>query len=83
MTCHLSIPTAIDRKKLVRNFIRSVAAMNVSINGVDDITDENKETFLMCDISDDVLETAACIGNKKAHNFTQWVCTALYFCPGP
>ena len=57
--------------------------MIVSINGVDDMTDENEENFLVYDISDEVLEAATCIGNKKENNFTQWVCTAMYFCPGP
>jgi hypothetical protein len=40
------------------------------------------KNFLMHEIADDVLEAAACTGNEKTNNFTQWVCTALYFCPG-
>jgi hypothetical protein len=52
---------------------------------MDDMSrDQNEEeNFLMYEIPDDVLEAAACTGNEKANNFTQWVCTALYFCPGP
>jgi len=46
-------------------------------------SDQNEENLLMYEISDDVLEAAACIGDEKANKFTQWVCTALYFCPGP
>jgi len=45
--------------------------------------DENEENFLVYEIPDRVLESAACAGNEKANTFTQWVCTALYFCPGP
>jgi hypothetical protein len=51
---------------------------------MDDMTrDENEENFLVHEIPDHVLESAACTGNEKANTFTQWVCTALYFCPGP
>ncbi|MGB8575863.1 MAG: hypothetical protein WCD56_04760 [Pseudolabrys sp.] len=51
---------------------------------MDDISrDQNEENFLMYEIPDDALEAAACTRNEKANNFTQWVCTALYFCPGP
>jgi len=51
---------------------------------MDDISrDQNEENFLMHEIPDDALEAAACIANEKANNFTQWVCTALYFCSGP
>jgi hypothetical protein len=59
--------------------------MSVRISAVDDMTrNQNKEeNLLMYEIPDDVLETVACTGNGKANNFTQWVCTALYFCPGP
>jgi hypothetical protein len=57
--------------------------MNVSINAMDDMTDENEENFFVYDISDDALETATSTGNKNANNFTQWVCTALFFCSGP
>jgi hypothetical protein len=56
----------------------------VRINAMDDISrDQNEENFLMYEIPDDALEAAACTRNEKANNFTQWVCTALYFCPGP
>jgi hypothetical protein len=43
--------------------------------------EENKENFPVYEIPDEVVETAACIRNEKPNNFTQWVCTALYFCP--
>jgi hypothetical protein len=59
-------------------------SVNGRINAMDDMSrDQNEENFLMYEIPDDVLEAAACTGNEKANNFTQWVCTALYFCPGP
>lgn len=44
---------------------------------------DNEENFPMEEFSDDALETAAGAGNEKANTFTQWMCTALYFCPGP
>jgi hypothetical protein len=57
--------------------------MNVRINAMDDMTsDEDKENVLD-EIPDDVLETAAGTGNESAIKFTQWICTAVYFCPGP
>jgi hypothetical protein len=49
----------------------------------DTTRDQNEENFPIYEIPDDVLETAACTGNQKANIFTQWMCTALYFCPGP
>ena len=49
---------------------------------MDDMTrEQNKENFPV--YADEVVETAARIGNVKTNNFTQWVCTALYFYPGP
>ena len=51
---------------------------------MDDISrDQNEENFLMYEIPEDALEAAARIANEKADNFTQSICTALYFCPGP
>jgi hypothetical protein len=51
---------------------------------MDDMTsDQNEENFPICEIRDDVLEAAAGAWNSKADPFTQWICTALYFCPGP
>jgi hypothetical protein len=41
--------------------------------------DQNEEDLLIYEISDEVLENT---GNEKA-NFTQWLCTAVYFCPSP
>ena len=65
----------------VRSVLGLTTSVNVRINAMDEMSrDQNDEEF---QIPDDVLEAAACTGNEKANNFTQWVCTALYFCPGP
>jgi hypothetical protein len=45
--------------------------------------DQNEEDLLIYEISDEALETAAYAGNEKAGIFTQWLCTAVYFCPSP
>ncbi len=51
---------------------------------MDDMTHGgNEENFPVYEIPDEVVENAACMRNDKTSNFTQWVCTALYFCPGP
>jgi hypothetical protein len=51
-------------------------------NAMNEITlDQNDEELLTYEVSDEVLEVAA--GTEKANTFTQWVCTAVYFCPGP
>jgi hypothetical protein len=48
------------------------------------IVDQDQECILTYTIPDEVLEVAACsAGNNRSNIFTQWVCTALYFCPGP
>ena len=39
------------------------------------------ENVLQFDVSDEALEVAACA--MKVDTLTQWLCTALYFCPGP
>ena len=57
--------------------------MNARINAVDDMANDKNEESVLDEIPDDVLEAAACAGNEKATNFTQWVCTAVFFCPGP
>jgi hypothetical protein len=42
------------------------------------------EEFPICEIRDEVLEAAAKRAwNERADPFTQSMCTALYFCPGP
>jgi hypothetical protein len=41
-------------------------------------TDEN---VLQFDVCNEALECAA--GTQRAVTITQWICTALYFCPGP
>ena len=44
--------------------------------------DQNdEEERLTHEVSDEVLEAAGC--KEKANTFTQWVCTAFNFCPGP
>ena len=51
---------------------------------MDDMTrDQTEDSTLMFEIPDAVLETAAPAGNGRVNNFTQWMCTALFFCPGP
>jgi len=47
------------------------------------IHEENEQDMLIFEITDDALESAAYRHDEKANTFTQWVCTALYFCPGP
>ena len=40
--------------------------------------------FLTYEVSDEALEVAAaCLERGKANTFTQWLCTAVFFCPGP
>jgi hypothetical protein len=43
--------------------------------------DQNDEQLLTYEVSDEALEVAAC--KERANTFTQWFCTAVYFCPGP
>jgi hypothetical protein len=45
--------------------------------------DQNEEEFFACEVSDEELEGAGCAETAKANTFTQWICTAMYFCPGP
>jgi hypothetical protein len=42
--------------------------------------DQNEEDLLVYEISDEMLENT---GSEKAGICTQWVCTAVYYCPGP
>src|SRR5262249_39231150 len=42
--------------------------------------DQNEEKFLIHEIPDEELEV---IGMEKANTITQWLCTALNFCPAP
>jgi hypothetical protein len=44
--------------------------------------DQTEDAAFSNEISDDILETAALSGGR-VNNFTQWMCTALFFCPGP
>jgi hypothetical protein len=51
-------------------------------NAMNEITlDQNDDELLTYEVSDDALEAAAC--EENANTFTQWVCTSMYFCPGP
>ena len=45
--------------------------------------DKDNEELLTYEVSDEVLEFAACAERDKANTFTQWICTSAYFCPGP
>lgn len=61
---------------------RGPPPMNARVGVMDDMTsDQNEENFP--EIHDDMLEAAAGAWNAKADPFTQSICTALYFCPGP
>jgi len=44
--------------------------------------DQNNEELFTCELSDEVLEIAGC-ADSQANTFTQWICTAVYFCPWP
>ena len=51
---------------------------------MDDMTHcQSEHATFTYEIPDDILETAAFSGNGRMNNFTQWMCTALFFCPGP
>jgi hypothetical protein len=46
--------------------------------------EQNSEEHFTYEISDEALESAAaCLDGQKANMFTQWMCTAMFFCPGP
>ena len=47
------------------------------------MNENNMDELLLFQVSDEMLEAAASTENDKLNNFTQWVCTAVYFCPGP
>ena len=54
------------------------------MNAMNEITiEQNKEEPLIQEISDAMLEIAAGTDDERLNTFTQWVCTAVYFCPGP
>ena len=61
----------------------SIGALIKRVETMDEIgrerTDEN---VLQFDVCDDALESAAA-GTQGADTVTQWICTALYLCPGP
>jgi len=43
--------------------------------------DQTEEDILICELSDDALETAAGTGREKMGNFTISFCTGLFGCP--
>jgi hypothetical protein len=45
--------------------------------------DQNHDEVLQFEVPDIVLESSAGDGRDRTNAFTQWVCTAVYFCPGP
>jgi hypothetical protein len=45
-------------------------------------SDQNNDPFLTYEVSDEALEGAANTERGKENAFTQWICTAVYFCPG-
>ena len=48
------------------------------------IIDQDQERILTYLFPDEVLEAAASSSNNERKEiFTQWICTALYYCPGP
>jgi hypothetical protein len=48
------------------------------------VLDQNEQEFFSDYVSDEALEVAAaCLERGKANTFTQWMCTAVFFCPGP
>jgi|AmaraimetFIIA100_FD_contig_31_15013836_length_347_multi_2_in_0_out_0_1 hypothetical protein len=44
--------------------------------------DQEEKDLLICEISDESLETLGRPENQVAH-YTLWYCTALNLCPGP
>jgi hypothetical protein len=60
----------------------SIDALIKRVETMDEIgrerTDEN---VLQFDVCDEALECAA--HTQRGVTVTQWICTALYFCPGP
>jgi hypothetical protein len=45
--------------------------------------DQNEIELFNYEVSDGALEVAGGTEMNRANTFTQWLCTALYFCPGP
>jgi hypothetical protein len=46
-------------------------------------SDQNDDEVFQFEIPDVFLESSAGDGRDDPNAFTQWVCTGLYFCPGP
>ena len=60
----------------------SVGALNKRVKTMDEIGRERTDQIvLQFDVCDEALESAA--GTQRADTSTLWICTALYFCPGP
>jgi hypothetical protein len=54
------------------------------INAMNEMTiEQNNEEPLIQEISDAMLEITAGTDDVRLSNLTQWICTAVYFCPGP
>jgi hypothetical protein len=48
------------------------------------VIDQEQECILTHAIPDEVVESAASNSrDERTDIFTQWICTALYYCPGP
>jgi hypothetical protein len=54
-------------------------------NAMNEMTlDQSDAEFFTYEVSDEALEAAAgYLERGKANTFTQWMCTAVFFCPGP
>lgn len=64
--------------------LQALRLINRRTNAMNEMTvGQNKEEPLIHEISDEMLEIAAGADDGRLSNFTQWVCTAVYFCPGP
>jgi hypothetical protein len=46
-------------------------------------SDPDDSAVLQFEVSDVFLESSAGDGHDNKNALTQWVCTAVYFCPGP
>jgi hypothetical protein len=46
-------------------------------------SNQNDDEVLQFDVSDVFIESLAGDRHDGTNAFTQWVCTAVYFCPGP
>jgi hypothetical protein len=49
----------------------------------EDFSHQKDDELVQFEVPDAFLEASAGDDLDKTNVFTQWVCTALYFCPGP